>query len=368
MIKPMYKLLLSVCCLFLMSWGYSVNSDRVMLIFAPMGEGDYTAVLRIYPNGRIEDTGQKLQTGYGCVWGGVSPKQDYYLINPYRQLSQYYISSNGTVSLITVYQTMNAADTKYLPNGKMVISTDTGQTFRVLDNGLLEFTGTFSGGLPCFIHPSGNMVCTFTGYGVMVYSVDTLSNILMLHQTVEFDDPNFSPAVSGYGVFSPNEKEFIISGGGKGQIRVYSVKSDWTLDTSYYTVYFSGEFGSRDMFWSLDEEDLFVVCEVTDNICLVSRDTITGFWKDTGKRWKTGYSPWIVKRTPDWNLVVSDELDTTTFKKELVTYRLTPTNDLEPTGYRFPFQATFGDIPPNFDIAYPQAATSVPESAWRKEE
>ncbi len=351
-----------------MSWGHSVNSDRVMLIFAPMGEGDYTAVLRIYPNGRIEDTGQKLITGYDSIYGGVSPSQEYYLMNPYQNMNQYYIAFDGTVSFVTSYHTLTASDTKYLPNGKMVISTDTGQTFKVLDNDLLELTGTFHGGNYCFIHPTGNMVCIFCWPRMKVYTVDNENCILNEIQTVDWvDSSNFNPG-NGRGVFTPDGKEFIISGTGKGQIRVYSVKSDWTLDTSYYTVYFPGEFGSRDMFWSLDEKDLFVVCEVTDNICLVSRDTITGFWKDTGNRWKVGDGPWTVKRTPDWNLVVSDELDTTTFKKELVTYRLTPANDLEPTGYRFPFQATFGDIPPNFDIAYPQSATSVSESAWRKEE
>jgi WD40 repeat protein len=363
----MYKVLLSVFCLFLLSWGYSTGSDRVMLIFAPMGEGNYTAVLRIYPDGKIEDTGQKLQTGYGCIWGGVSPSQEFYLINPYRQLSQYYISSDGTVSLITVYQTLNALDTKYLPNGMMVISTDTGQTFRVLDNGLLEWTGTFYGGCPCFVSPSSNMVCTF-GAGLKVFNVDTENWKLNPVQTIEWDDPNFFPAVSGYGIFSPDEKEFIISGGGKGQIRVYSIKSDWTLDTAYYTVYFPGEFGSRDMFWSLDEKDLFVVCESSDKICLVSRDTNTGLWKDTGKRWAVGDSPWTVKRTPDWDLVIVDSINTTTYKEELVSYRLTLSNDLEPTGYSFPFENTFGGYPSHFDIAYPKAATAVPESAWRKEE
>jgi len=367
MIKPMYKVLFSVCCLFLISWSYSTDSDRVMLIFAPMGDGDFTAVLRIYPDGRIEDTGQKLKTGINSVYGGISPTQKHYLISTGSDMKQYTISYDGTVSLETIYQVQRCYDTKYLPNGEMVISTDTGQTFRVRDNGLLEWSGTFYGGCPCFISPSGNIVCTF-GDGLKVYSINNQSCTLNLLQIIEWGDPNFSPTAGGRGAFTPDGKEFIVSGVGKGQIRVYSVKSDWTLDTAYYTVYFPGEFGSRDMFWSLDEKDLFVVCESSDKICLVSRDTNTGLWKDTGKRWAVGDGPWTVKRTPDWNLVVVDEFDAKTFKKELVTYRLTPLNDLELTGYRFPFEATFGDIPPNFDIAYPKAATSVPESAWRKEE
>jgi WD40 repeat protein len=364
----MYKVLLNVCCLFLLSWGYSTGSDRVMLIFAPMGDSEYTFVLRIYPNGKIEDTGQKLKTGYDSIYGGVSPSQEYYLMNPYRSLSQYRIESDGTVSLMTIYQTLTSRDTKYLPNGKMVISSDTGQTFRVLENGSLEFTGNFYGGNPVFYNVTGEMICIFCNRGMKVYSVDTQLWKLNLKQEVPWNDSNFDPTMSGLGTFSPDGKEFIVSGIGKGQIRVYSVKSDWTLDTAYYTVYFPGEYSSRSMFWSLDEKDLFVVCESSDKICLVSRDTNTGLWKDSGKRWAVGDGPWTVKRTPDWNLVVVDELDAKTFKKELVTYRLTPLNDLEPTGYRFPFQETFGGIPNNFDIAYPKAATSVPESAWRKEE
>lgn len=352
-ISIIFEAMLTVC-------GFTI--ERHMLLFAPLSDGNKTIVLEVLSNGQIIDTGQQLNTGYGGNYGGASPDEQSILIPTSYQISQYYIAPTGAVSLVTTYP-FGAWQIAYHPNGRMVISTDT-TIFRVRENGLLEVANFYSrpaGNL--WISPVGNItVGGDTSSTISAYRIDTTNYTVTTSQWIFI---NGTAQEAGY---MPDGSQLLVveySNEAYRDVDIFQVTPDGTVvDTTVQHLDLVNTNGAKSIAMSYDGQYAFVITSVSNGVIATISRISTGQWIDTGGRISIR-NPFRIRMAPTYNMLVVQHDISGSIYQYLSTYFVGADGNLTATGYTFPFQQTFGDVPVDLVFAYPPGVTTVDSSNWQ---
>jgi DNA-binding beta-propeller fold protein YncE len=355
--------ILVILIYFLVGNGYAI--ERHLLLFVPFVEGKETVVLEVLPNGEIRNTYQRMTTGYGSNYPGVSPDQQNILIPAANTTTQYRISPTGLVSRLTTYEHIgrNGWSANYHPNGKMVIFA-TNSIYSVRNDGLLEWINPAPSCDPRWINPCRNMLVEGgSGKTMNFQSIDTVAMTVTTSQNIDIRG-DFHDAA-----FTPDGNQVLIcktpAVGEISDIDIFSILPDDTLDTTAQHIDIPNAASAYSIIMSPDGQYAYIAIFGRDSVVTISHDS-AGVWFDTGKRLIL-YGPWRIVCAPVNNMVVVDhQIDVLGYSYTyLSTFYMQPDGELLPTGYSFPFQQTFGDNPLTFVFAYPPGITEVESDQWQ---
>jgi hypothetical protein len=339
--------------------------ERHLLLFGTLSEGNQTVILEVLSTGQILDTEQRLNSGYGSHYPGVSLEQQYILIPAANTTSQYYISPTGTVSRITTYEHLgrNGWSINYHPNRKMVIAA-TNSIYSVRNNGLLELANTYS--LACdprWINPRGNILVDFGINNLWVYLIDTVIFSLTTSQLF----PIYGSGQEA--VYTPDGNQLLVAKypltGVTEDVDIFQIASVGTVDTSAQHLDLVNTSGAKSIAMSSDGLYAFVMTDVTNGVIATLARNSIGQWYDTGKRVSNLNNPWLIRITPVYNLLVLQTFNESASERLLKTYYINSDGILTPTGYSFSITATVGDDDfVTFVFAYPPGVTAIDSDQW----
>lgn len=360
--------LVYVVCFIMLSMIFSVSGytlERHLLLFAPLVEGNQTVVLEVLSTGQIIDTGQRLNTGYGTHYPGVSPDQQNILIPAANTTWQYRILPTGLVSRVSTYEFLGGNEWRaaYHPNGKMAITSY--RIFRVKPDETLEFANTYSGAGFLWISPKGNILISHgasggTASGILVFHIDTVNFTITTSQWI------FINGSANDAVYTPDGSQLLVakypSGANFESVDIFTVAPDGTVDTT--AQHLGITWGVDNIEISVDGQFAYISVRNTSGFIATIARTSTGQWVDTGKRVTGLNNPWEIKLTPVYNLLLLQTFNEFS-ERILSTYFVNSDGSLTPTGYSFPITQTFGndDFLTNI-FAYPPGVTDVEQKQW----
>jgi hypothetical protein len=356
-------LIITFFCLVLILPTYGL--EQHLLLIGTLSEGNQTVVLEILSTGKIIDTGQRLNSGYGGGWPGVSPDQQEILIPAGYQISQYHISATGIVSTVTTYPFRAAYEIGYHPNGKMVIASAT-TIFHVNDNGILVDATTYNrGAANLWINPEGNiMASSETGSNIGVFRIDTTAFSINTAQLI------FINGSAQEAVYTPDGSQLLIveySNEAYRDVDIFQVTQDGVVvDTTVQHLDITNTTGAKSITMTASGHYAFVMTDITHGVIATIERTSTGQWIDTGKRVSNLNNPWLIRVTPAYNLLVLQTFNDSASERLLQTYFVNSDGSLTPTGYSFSITAVVGDDDfVTFVFAYPPGVTEVKSSNWQ---